>query len=139
MALPHALAGLAPVAAQLGDSGYALQLAEEAVSSARPFAARAVLAMALARAAEAAILADVHVAAADALDELLRLLLDLGTRRWAADALGMVTVVLESRGQYAEAVLACGASERAARGRRWAGREPAPRRRACAPEREPAP
>jgi predicted ATPase/DNA-binding SARP family transcriptional activator len=109
--LAHALAGLAPVAAQLGDSGYALRLAEEAVSSARPFAARAVLAMALARAAEAAILADAHVAAADALDELLRLLLDLGTRRWGADALEMVTIVLEPRGQHAEAVLALGASE----------------------------
>ena len=81
------------------------------MSSARPFAARAVLAMALARAAEAAILAGVHVAAADALDELLRLLLDLGTRRWAADALEMVTIVLESRGQHAEAVFDLGASE----------------------------
>ena len=109
--LPHALAGLAPVAAQLGDRGYALRLAEEAVSSARPFSARAVLAMALARAAEVAVLADDHVAAADALDELLTLLLDLGTRRWAADALEMVTIVLESRGQHTEAVLAFGASE----------------------------
>jgi len=67
--------------------------------------------MALARAAEAAVLADVHVAAADALDELLTLLLDLGTRRWAADALEMVTIVLESRGQHTDAVLAFGASE----------------------------
>ncbi len=81
------------------------------MSSARPFAVRAVLAMALARAAETAILADDDVAAADSLDELLQLLLDLGTRRWAADALEMVTVVLECRGRHAEAVVALGASE----------------------------
>jgi tetratricopeptide (TPR) repeat protein len=109
--LPHALAGLAPVVAQRSESAYALRLAEEAVSSARPFAVRAVLAMALARAAEAAILADVQVVATKALDELLALLLDLGTRRWTADALEMVTVVLELRGQHAEAVVALGAAE----------------------------
>jgi hypothetical protein len=108
--LPHTLAGLAPIVARLGESSYASQLADEAVSSARPFAGRAVLAMALARAAEAAILSGDRDAAAF-LDELLNLLHDLGTRRWAADALEMVTVVLERRGQHGNAVVALGAAE----------------------------
>jgi tetratricopeptide (TPR) repeat protein len=121
--LPHALAALAPLVALLGEPRRAMCLAEEAVAFARPFVGRAVLAMALARAAEAAILADEHRRAEEMLDELLTLLLDLGTRRWAADALEMVGVVLERRGDHAVAASALGASEglRAASGERRGG------------------
>jgi hypothetical protein len=66
--------------------------------------------MALARAAEAAILVDHEGAAVKAVDELLRLLYDLGTRRWAADALEMAAVVLERRGRHGDAAVALGAA-----------------------------
>ena len=109
--MPHALAGLAAVVAWLGQPGHALRLAAEAVSTARPFGVRAVLAMALARAAEVAILANDDVAAATTLGELLQLLLDLGTRRWAADALEMVAVVLERGRRHDTAMAALSSSE----------------------------
>ncbi|MDQ1424507.1 MAG: hypothetical protein QOD72_2005, partial [Acidimicrobiaceae bacterium] len=116
--LPHALADLAPLTALLGESERALRLADEAVAAARPFTARVVLAMALARAAETALLADDTRAAGVSLTELLGVLHDLGTRRWAADALELVAVVLERRGQHDDGAVALGASAalRAARG-----------------------
>jgi hypothetical protein len=109
--MPHALAGLGAVVAWLGQPADALRLAAEAVSTARPFGVRAVLAMALARAAEVAILAGDDVAAATTLGELLQLLLDLGTRRWAADALEMVAVVLERGRRHGTAIAALSSSE----------------------------
>jgi hypothetical protein len=62
--------------------------------------------MALARATETAILAGDHDRAGQALEELLDVLLDLGTRRWAADGLEMAAVVLERRGDRAGAMSA---------------------------------
>jgi predicted ATPase/DNA-binding SARP family transcriptional activator len=118
--LPHALAALAPIVARLGEPAYAVQLADEAVASARSFAGRAVLAMALARSAEAAIVSHDRAVAARSVDELLKLLVELGTRRWAADALEMATVVLERGGCHAEAAVALGTAEQlraATRGR----------------------
>jgi tetratricopeptide (TPR) repeat protein len=102
--LPHVLAAVAPLAALLGDRASALEHASAAVTAARPFSMRAVLAMTLARAAEAAVLAgDAQAAEAD-LVELLRLLDDLGTRRWGADALELAAVVLDQRGAREEAL-----------------------------------
>jgi hypothetical protein len=104
--LAHALADLAPLVARCGDGRRAARLGEAAVSAARPFAVRAVLAMALARAAEAAILADELTTAADALAELLTLLRDLGTTRWAADALELTAIVHERGGRYVDGAVA---------------------------------
>ena len=49
--------------------------------------------------------------AADDLVELLRLLEELGTRRWLADTLELVAVVLSRRGEHEVAAVCLGASE----------------------------
>ena len=108
--LPHALAALAPVLATAGEPQRAVAVASEALERARPFDARAVLAMALSRAVEVSVLAADDDTAATTLVELLRLLRDLGTRRWVADALGMAAVVLERRDETDVAVTALAAS-----------------------------
>ncbi|MGH3527199.1 MAG: AfsR/SARP family transcriptional regulator [Pseudonocardiaceae bacterium] len=108
---PHALAALGPLAALSGDGERALRLAEEAVGAARRLKARPVLAMALTRAAETAVLASHPRRAAGILVELLGLLADLGTRRWVADALETAALILEiDDTERASAIL--GASDR---------------------------
>ncbi len=92
---PHALAALGPLVALSGDGERALRLAEQAVGAARSLTARPVLAMALTRAAETAVLAGHPRRAADILVELLGLLADQGTRRWVADALETAALILE--------------------------------------------
>jgi predicted ATPase/DNA-binding SARP family transcriptional activator len=92
---PHALAALGPLVALSGDGERALRLAEQAVGAARRLTARPVLAMALTRAAETAVLAGHPRRAADILVELLGLLADQGTRRWVADALETAALILE--------------------------------------------
>ena len=109
--LAHALAALAPVVAVLGDGDQACRLATDAVHAARPFDVRAVLAMALCRSAEARIIAGDDDGAAVDIVELLRLLHELGTRRWLADIVELAAVVLARRGQPAEAASALGAAD----------------------------
>ncbi|MGH3785173.1 MAG: AfsR/SARP family transcriptional regulator [Pseudonocardiaceae bacterium] len=109
---PHALAALAPPVALSGDGERALRLAEEAVEAARRLPARPILAMALTRAGETAVLAGQPRRAASIIVELLGLLTDLGTGRWVADALETTTLVLhaEDGGERASTIL--GASDR---------------------------
>ena len=94
----------------MGDRRRAIELAADAVAAARPFAVRAVLAMALCRSAEVRVIAG-DDGAADDLVELLRLLEELGTRRWLADTLELVAVVLSRRGEHEVAAVCLGASE----------------------------
>jgi predicted ATPase/DNA-binding SARP family transcriptional activator len=118
--VPHALAALAPVVARLGDGERACRLATDAVDAARPFDVRAVLAMALCRSAEARVIAgDDDEATADVV-ELLRLLRELGTRRWLADIVELAAVVLARRGRHVDAATALGTAD----GLRTAAREP---------------
>jgi predicted ATPase/DNA-binding SARP family transcriptional activator len=108
---PHALAGLAPLVALSGEQARALRLAEEAVSTARGLPARPVLAMALTRAAETALLAGQPRTAADILVELLGVVADLGGRRWVADALETAALVLEAEQDTGRAAAILGASD----------------------------
>jgi hypothetical protein len=64
----------------------------------------------LVRAAESAVLTGDDESAEAALVEVLRVLDDLGTRRWAADALELATVVLARREARHEAVEALAAA-----------------------------
>lgn len=82
------------------------------MAAARGLPARPVLAMALVRAAETAVLARNSQHAADILVELLGLLADLGSRRWVADALEITALILQAGddGEQASAIL--GASDR---------------------------
>lgn len=109
---PHALAALGPLVALSGDHERALRLTAEAVSTARGLPARPVLAMALARAAETAVLAGEHRRAAGILEELLGILADLGTQRWVADALETAALVLEAEDDAEQASVIFGASGR---------------------------
>jgi hypothetical protein len=109
---PHALAALGPLVALSGDGERALRLAEQAVGAARRLKARPVLAMALTRAAETAVLASHPRRAAGILVELLSLLADLGTRRWVADALETAALVLEIDDDTERASVILGASDR---------------------------
>ena len=95
--LPPALAALAPVLATAGEPQQAVRGHERGPRAGLPFDARAVLAMALSRAVEVSVLAADDDTAATTLVELRRLLRDLGTRRWVADALGMAAVVLKQQ------------------------------------------
>jgi predicted ATPase len=103
-ALPHVLAALGPLLALDGDHRRGVERAREAVTAARAFGSPPLLAVTLARAAETAIIVDEP--ATPALVELLQLLLDLGTRRWAADALEMSAIVLARRRQVDDAATA---------------------------------
>jgi predicted ATPase len=89
---PHVLAGAAPLVA-LSDPERSRVLADEAVARARLLPGRMVLVMALARAAEADVVADDHRHAAEILAELLGLLRDLQARRWMADTLEVTAVL----------------------------------------------
>ncbi|HZD14089.1 MAG TPA: hypothetical protein VE196_02945, partial [Pseudonocardiaceae bacterium] len=93
-----------------GEQERALRLAEEAVSTARGLPARPVLAMALTRAAETALLAGQPRTAADILVELLGVVADLGGRRWVADALETAALVLEAEQDTGRAAAILGAS-----------------------------
>jgi hypothetical protein len=114
----HVLGALAPLMAQLGEPHRAEAMGEEAVRLARRLPLRSLLAMALTRAAQAAVLSDRPARAAEVLRELLALLRDLGARRWVADALEAATLVLYADGaiQAAAEVLAAIASLRAVLG-----------------------
>jgi predicted ATPase/class 3 adenylate cyclase len=94
---PHALAALGPLLALAGNKQRAVHLAEEAIDAARALPARPVLAMALSRAADTAVLAGEPRRAAGFLVELLAVLADLGTQRWLADALETAALVLADR------------------------------------------
>jgi hypothetical protein len=107
----HLLAALAPLVAATGDGARAGSLAEEAVMTARGFALRGILAMALTRAAESAILAGDHSRARMWTRELLILLRELGSRRWAADALEIAALLRQSAGDEEGAVRLFGACE----------------------------
>ena len=106
--LPHVLAALAPLMALAGDRRDGVATAAEAVDAARRFRSPPTVAMALVRAAETTIIADQP--AAPLLVELLRLLLELGMRRWAADALEMSAVVFVRRRAMQEAAAALAAA-----------------------------
>ncbi len=108
---PHALAALAPLVALSGDEERALCLAEEAIEAARRLETRSVLAMALTRAAETAVLAGEPRHAVRILVELLGVLADLGAQRWVADALETAALVLEAE-DAEPAVAILGASDR---------------------------
>jgi predicted ATPase/DNA-binding SARP family transcriptional activator len=108
--LPHVLAALAPLMALAGDCSGGVATAAEAVDAARAFRSPPTLAMALTRAAETAIIADQP--AAPLLVELLRLLLEVGMRRWAADALEMSAVVFVRCRAMQEAAEALAAATR---------------------------
>ncbi len=118
--LPHAQAALAPVVALLGDGRRADDLAGEALEAARSFEVRAVLAMALVRAAEAHVIAGHDDRAAVDIEELLHLLRELGTRRWLADVVELTAVVLARRERYDVAANALGTAAEL----RAAAREP---------------
>jgi tetratricopeptide (TPR) repeat protein len=109
---PHALAALGPLIARAGNNHRALQLAEEAIDAARGLPARPVLAMALARAAETAVLASKPRRAAGFLAELLGVLADLGTQHWLADALETTVLVLEAEQDVDRASTILGVSDR---------------------------
>ncbi|HVE45848.1 MAG TPA: tetratricopeptide repeat protein [Acidimicrobiales bacterium] len=109
---PHALAALGPLVALSGDHERALRLAEEAVEAAHRLPARPVLAMALTRAAETAVLAGQPRRAAGILVEVLGVLANLGTGRWVADALETTALVLQAEDDGERASTILGASDR---------------------------
>jgi hypothetical protein len=129
---PHALGALAPLVARAGDPDQAARLAEEAVSTARRLPARPLLAMALSRAAEAAVLAGQHRRAAAILGEFFGVIADLGTRRFLADALESAAMVLERIDDGKVAAELLGAAD----GLRRADGEPSGPLRVSAPEVE---
>jgi tetratricopeptide (TPR) repeat protein len=95
---PHALAALAPLVARAGDHLEAVRLSEQAINTARRLPAPPLLAMTLARAADAAIVAAQRRRAASILIEVLGVIADLGTRRYLADALELSAVVMGDEG-----------------------------------------
>jgi tetratricopeptide (TPR) repeat protein len=129
---PHALGALAALIARAGDADQAARLAEEAVSTARRLPARPLLAMALSRAAEAAVLAGQHRRAAAILDEFFGVIADLGTRRFLADALESAAMVVEGDDDGEVAAELLGAAD----GLRRADDEPSGSLRVSAPEVE---
>lgn len=107
----HALAALAPLVAADGDPERAQSLADEAVDTARGLPLPQVLVMALVRGSETAVLTGRSGKAAAALREALRLLANLGARRWVADALESVALVRESQGDPDSAARLLGACD----------------------------
>ena len=103
----HAAAGLAPLAALDGKTVRAESLAEDAVTVARRLPAPGFLVMALTRASETALLSCRQPRAT--LAELLRLLLDLGTRAWVVEVLEIAALVCEADGQAQTAARLLGA------------------------------
>ncbi len=89
----HAAAALAPLAVVAGDAGQAVELADEAVRTARRLGLRHVLVMALTRAAEAHVLLGHHDEAGVALRESLEMLQESGGEAWLADSLELAALV----------------------------------------------
>ena len=107
--VPHVLGCAALVRAHAGDPS-AVRLANEAVASARRFPLPQVLVMALARAAEVAILSGRAVEARPLVVELVDTLRHLGARRWLAEANELAAIVFADD-QPETAALALGAAE----------------------------
>ena len=93
-----------------GDAS-AARLGGEAVVSARRFPVSQVLVMALARAAEAAVVSGEPTDARPNVVELVETLRQLGARRWVAEALELAAIVFGDD-QPDTAALALGAAER---------------------------
>jgi tetratricopeptide (TPR) repeat protein len=100
---PHALAGLATLVARAGEHERAMTMAGAAITAAQALDARPVLAMALARAAETAVLAGRASQAVARLTDLMSLLAESGTSRWLGEALEMAALVLADGGEAAQA------------------------------------
>jgi hypothetical protein len=92
--VPQLLGTCTLLEAVAGDLEASQTAADEAIAAARAFPGRQVLAMALVRAAEAAVVAGQIAHARCLLDELLTVLRDLGSPRWVAETLEVVAVVL---------------------------------------------
>jgi tetratricopeptide (TPR) repeat protein len=107
----HALAALAPLVAFSGEVELAEALADQSVAAARRLRLRQLLVMTLVRSAEASILAGGDERAEAALGEALRLLGDLGAKRWVADTLEMTALAQEARGHPASAARILGACD----------------------------
>jgi predicted ATPase/DNA-binding SARP family transcriptional activator len=100
----HALAGGAVAAAAVGDARRATRLAAEAVMIAGTLPSPGIEAMALCRAAEAAVLSGDVTGIAAA--ELLRAIRELGGVRWVARGLAVAALAAEARGYPEEAAAA---------------------------------
>jgi predicted ATPase/DNA-binding SARP family transcriptional activator len=96
--------------ARAGDRS-ALDLAAEALAATRHFPVPLAVVMALARAADAAVLLDRPDDARPLVVELVDILRQLGTRRWAAEAHELAAIVL-SDDQRRSAAVALGAADR---------------------------
>jgi non-specific serine/threonine protein kinase len=107
----HATAALAPLVAFSGEVELSGTLADQSVDAARRLRLPQLLVMTLVRSAEAVILADGGERAEAALAEALRLLGDLGARRWVADTLEMTALAREARGHPASAAHLLGACD----------------------------
>lgn len=107
----HALASLAPLAAEAGESGRASALAGEALEIVARLGLPATTALVLTRAAEAAVLAGDDAGAPAVLGRLLALLHRLGTANFAADALETAALVAATAGDPATAARLVGASQ----------------------------
>jgi predicted ATPase/DNA-binding SARP family transcriptional activator len=107
---PHVLGCATLVRASRGDPS-AAQLGAEAVASARRFPVPQVVVMALARAAEAAVVSGKPADARPFVVELVDTLRQLGARRWVAEALELAAIVFGDD-QPDTAAFALGAAER---------------------------
>ncbi len=108
--VPHNLGTAALVRAQAGDRS-ATRLGEEAVAAARRFPVPQLLVMALARAAEAAVLSGTPADARPNVVELVDTLRRLGARCWVAEAYELAAIVF-GNDQPETAALALGAADR---------------------------
>jgi len=108
---PHAVGAMAALVAHAGDTARAARLAEEAVTVARELGAKPVVAMALTRAAETAVLSGTVADAVPTIAEALSVLANLGSGRWLADVLELTAITLEHRGQLREASVMLGAAD----------------------------
>ena len=107
--VPHTLGCAALVRARTGDLS-ALELTADAVASARRLPVPQVLVMALARAAEVAVLLGRSPEARPHIIELLGILRQLGARRWVAETLEIAAIVFGDD-QPETAALAIGIAE----------------------------
>ncbi len=108
----HVLAALALTDASLGAAERAAAMAGRALDMARDFPLQGVLAMALTRAAEAAVLSRCWSDAEPLLQELVGLLRKLGARRWLAEALEVTALLLEATDRSEAAARALAAAVR---------------------------
>jgi predicted ATPase len=108
--VPHTLGVAALVRAQAGDRS-ATRLGEEAVAAARRFPVPQLLVMALARAAETAILSGTPADARPLVVELVGTLRRLGARGWVAEAYELAAIVFGGD-QPETAAIALGAADR---------------------------